>query len=53
MSSIVRDALKTSASKPGAIGVPNSRLSAVARAMSSFGSEMSAGVFWLTRSAAA
>ena len=43
MSSIPREALNTSASKPGAIGVPSSRLSALARATTSCGSEMSAG----------
>ena len=52
MSSIPREALKTRASKPGAIGVPSSRLSASARAITSCGSEMSAGVILLTTSAA-
>src|SRR5674476_1090381 len=42
MSSIVREALNTKASKPGVIGVPSSMLSASARAISSCGSEMSA-----------
>ena len=37
-----REALKTSASKPGVIGVASSRLSALARAITSSGSEMSA-----------
>jgi hypothetical protein len=53
MSSIPREALKTSASKPGVIGVPSSTLSALARAISSCGSEMSAGVILLIMSAAA
>src|SRR6202021_569850 len=44
MSSMPREALKTSASKPGVIGVASSRLSALARAITSRGSEMSAGV---------
>src|SRR6185369_16555462 len=52
MSSIPRDALNTSASNPGAIGVANSRDSAVARAITSCGSEMSAGVFLFITSAA-
>ena len=47
-----REALNTSASKPGVIGVPSSTLSALARAMTSCGSEMSAGVILLTTSAA-
>src|SRR5664279_4536780 len=42
MSSIPRDALNTRASKPGAIVVPSSTLSALARAITSCGSEMSA-----------
>src|SRR6187397_496892 len=44
ISSMPREALKTSASKPGVIGVPSSTLSALARAITSCGSEMSAGV---------
>src|SRR5687767_15022422 len=48
-----RDALKTRASKPGMIGVFNSMLSALARAMSSCGSDMSAGVLLFSTSAAA
>src|SRR5664280_3901819 len=43
MSSMPREALNTSASKPGVIGVASSTLSALARAISSCGSEMSAG----------
>src|SRR5664280_120198 len=43
MSSMPRLALKTSASKPGAIGVSSSALSSAARLMSSAGSEISAG----------
>src|SRR5450759_4270980 len=42
MSSIPREALKTNASKPGVIGVPSSTLNALARAITSCGSEMSA-----------
>src|SRR6202022_724250 len=53
MSSMPREALKTRASKPGAIGVPSSTLSALARTMTSCGSEMSAGVILFTTSAAA
>ncbi len=53
MSSIPREALNTSASNPGAIGVASSRLSAFARAISSCGSEMSAGVILFITSAAA
>jgi hypothetical protein len=53
MSSIPREALKTRASKPGAIAVPSSTLSAMARAMTSSGSEMSAGVILFITSAAA
>src|ERR1035441_4123067 len=52
MSSMPRDALNTRASKPGVIGVPSSRLSALARAISSGGSEMSAGVILFITSAA-
>src|SRR6187399_3292866 len=52
MSSMPRDALKTSASKPGVIGVASSRLSAAARAITSCGSEMSAGVILFITSAA-
>jgi hypothetical protein len=47
-----REALKTRASKPGVIGVASSRLRAMARAMTSCGSEMSAGVIWFTTSEA-
>src|ERR1039457_1423193 len=43
MSSMPREALKTSASKPGVIGVASSSLNALARAITSCGSEMSAG----------
>jgi 2-keto-4-pentenoate hydratase len=53
MSSIPREALKTRASKPGVIGVPSSTLSALARAINSRGSEMSAGVILFRTSAAA
>src|ERR1700736_1913534 len=53
MSSIPRDALNTRASNPGAIGVLSSTLSALARAMTSCGSDMSAGVILLTTSSAA
>ncbi len=53
MSSIPREALNTRASNPGAIGVPSSTLSAFARAISSWGSEMSAGVILSVTSAAA
>jgi len=52
MSSIPREALNTSASNPGVIGVPSSMLSALARAMTSCGSEMSVGVMLLVTSAA-
>src|SRR4029079_7912836 len=52
MSSIPREALNTNASKPGLIGVPSSALSALARAITSWGSEMSAGVIWFITSAA-
>ena len=52
MSSIPREALNTKASKPGVIGVPSSRLNAVARALTSCGSEMSAGVILFITSAA-
>ena len=48
-----RAALKTSASKPGVIGVASSRLSAAARVITSCGSEMSAGVILFITSAAA
>ncbi len=44
MSSMPRVALKTSASKPGVIVVASSTLSVAARAINSYGSEMSAGV---------
>ena len=52
MSSMPREALKTKASKPGVIGVPSSTLRARARAITSCGSEMSAGVIWFVTSAA-
>ena len=52
MSSIPREALKTRASKPGVIGVASSTLSALARAITSCGSEMSAGVILFITSAA-
>src|SRR5450759_4220571 len=52
MSSIPREALNTKASKPGVIGVPSSVLSALARAITSCGSEMSAGVILFMTSAA-
>jgi hypothetical protein len=52
MSSIPREALKTNASKPGVIVVASSALSTLARAMTSCGSEMSAGVFLFITSAA-
>ena len=52
MSSIPREALKTKASKPGVIGVPSSMLNALARAITSCGSEMSAGVMVFITSAA-
>ena len=42
-----RDALKTSASNPGVISVSQLQLSAAARAISSCGSEISAGVILL------
>jgi len=48
-----RDALNTNASKPGAIGVESSALSAAARATNSYGSEMSAGVILFVTSTAA
>src|ERR1039458_10700669 len=50
MSSIPRLALNTRASKPGAIPVPSSRLNALARAITSCGSEISAGVILFNRS---
>ena len=53
MSSMPREALNTSASKPGVIGVPSSTLNALARAITSCGSEMSAGVILFITSAAA
>ena len=53
MSSIPRDALNTRASNPGVIGVPSSALRALARATTSCGSEMSAGVIRSVTSAAA
>src|SRR5471032_845661 len=52
MSSIPREALNTRASKPGVIGVPSSTLSASARAITSWGSDMSAGVILFITSAA-
>src|SRR5580765_190949 len=52
MSSIPREALNTNASKPGAIGVPSSTLSALARTITSCGSEMSAGVILFITSTA-
>jgi hypothetical protein len=48
-----REALNTSASKPGVMVVASSRLSASARATTSCGSEMSAGVILFRTSAAA
>ena len=45
--------LKTNASKPGVIGVPSSSLNALARAINSCGSEMSAGLILFITSAAA
>ena len=52
MSSIPREALNTSASNPGVIEADSSALSAWARATSSCGSEMSAGVMVFITSAA-
>ena len=52
MSSMPREALNTRASKPGSIGVANSTLNSLARAITSCGSEMSAGVILLMTSAA-
>ena len=52
MSSIPREALNDSASKPGAIRVPNSTLNAAARAITSSASWRSAGVLVFTTSAA-
>ena len=52
MSSIPREALNTSASKPGEIGVASSALRPPARSISSSGSEMSAGVILFSTSAA-
>src|SRR3569623_116469 len=52
MSSMPREALNTRASKPGVIGVPSSTLSALARAISSSGSEISAGVIRFVTSSA-
>src|SRR3569623_1308401 len=52
MSSMPREALNTRASKPGVIGVPSSTLSALARAISSSGSEISAGVIRIVTSSA-
>src|SRR5476649_304074 len=52
MSSIPREALKTRASKPGVMVVASSALNAVARATTSCGSEMSAGVILFITSAA-
>src|SRR5665213_3644826 len=51
MSSIPREALKTSASKPGEIVVESSMLNALARAITSCGAEMSAGVILFITSA--
>ena len=48
-----REALNTKASNPGEIGVASSTLKALARAMTSCGSEMSAGVILFITSAAA
>jgi len=48
-----REALKTRASKPGRMAVPSSRLRALARAITSCGSEISAGVIRLRTSATA
>ena len=53
MSSTPREALNTNASKPGVIGVENSTLNASARAITSCGSEISAGVILFITSAAA
>ena len=53
MSSTPREALNTNASNPGVIGVENSTLNASARAITSFGSEISAGVILFITSAAA
>ena len=53
MSSMPRDALNTSASKPGEISVPSSTLRAAARSISSCGSEISAGVIRFITSSAA
>src|SRR5476649_2379334 len=47
-----REALNANASKPGVIVVPSSTLSALARAITSCGSEMSAGVILFITSAA-
>ena len=52
MSSMPREALKTRASKPGLMGMPNSRERAEARAMSSGMSERIAGVILSTTSSA-
>ena len=52
MSSMPREALNTSASKPGVIGVSSSALSASARTITSCGSDMSAGVILFVTSAA-
>src|ERR1700722_3183398 len=52
MSSIPREALNTNASKPGVIRVESSTLNALARAITSCGSEMSAGVILFITSAA-
>ena len=53
MSSIPREALNTRASKPGAIGMANSTLNSAARAITSCGSEIWAGVTLFSTSAAA
>src|SRR5450759_844710 len=51
MSSMPREALNTNASKPGVIGVESSTLNALARATTSCGSEISAGVILFITSA--
>jgi hypothetical protein len=53
MSSMPREALNTKASKPGVIVVPSSTLNALARTITSCGSEMSAGVILFITSVAA
>ena len=49
---MLREALNTRASNPGVIGVESSVLNALARAITSCGSEISAGVILLVTSAA-